>query len=118
VITFSEYQQKGGRLDQTDFDTYEPRSASFVTALTFGRDLTAYMDTVVSCMVELIDSVVSQSDGIPWGATSYSNDGVSVSFGRSDSSSNTVDSTAASAYAVVSRWLALTGLMSRIARRP
>jgi len=115
MITYAQYQAAKGQLSEDDFDIYEPRAASYVTALTFGEDLTV-TSQVTSCLVELIDSVIYPTSRVPVGATSYSNDGVSVSYGSS-SESGAESAIDASAVSVVTRWLAPTGVLFRGVRR-
>lgn len=93
-LTYAEYQGYGGTLSNTEFNNYEFRAASAIDYRTFDRlkQETVIPETVKRLMFQLIgllqklDSTMSLGQPGGGGAnsqgsvTSYSNDGVSVSY--------------------------------------
>ena len=94
-LTYDSYEDMGGTLDETTFNTLEFEAESFVDWLTFQR-LKKNMpekapDTLPYCMFVLIDYIYSKNKAIESGAGDEStqsvgsishqdNDGVSVSY--------------------------------------
>lgn len=92
-LTFEEYTQFGGNLDETTFNNFEFKARSTIDWFTFNRlqKELEYPEAVKRCMYELIRlaeiqeqagavSAATAGDTIKAGIASQSNDGVSVSY--------------------------------------
>ncbi len=93
-LTYEEYQNMGGALDETSFGNYEFRARSKVDWYTFNRlqKETEYPEAVKRCVFAIISYLVSSdsvsatpstssSEGVVTaGVASQSNDGVSISY--------------------------------------
>jgi len=93
-LTYEEYQNMGGTLEETTFNDYEFEAASIVDWYTFNRlqNETEYPEALVRLMYHLITMIDKQmqatnmgpdENGVTDGGksiTSQSNDGVSVSY--------------------------------------
>lgn len=93
-LTYEEYQDMGGTLEEDSYTKFEFRAESIIDWYTFNRlaNETEYPEKVKKCMYMLIDILVNQDSamGIPEGdydgdggassIASQSNDGVSVSY--------------------------------------
>ena len=106
-LTYADYQNMGGTLDETTFNNYEYEAETIVNWYTFNRlkdDAPEdYPDELAKCMYALIELVKVQHDALTLGKTydaeygdnsdtssasvkSMSNDGVSISFNTVDAS--------------------------------
>lgn len=92
-LTYADYQNMGGTLDETTFNTFEFEAESLVDWYTFNRlrKFTDYPEALSKCMYQLITLTINQASIInPNGASasasntqmiaSQSNDGVSISY--------------------------------------
>lgn len=95
-LTYEEYQNMGGTLDETTFNDFEFEAETYVDWYTFNRlqNVTEYPEKVKKCMYHIIklakmkyDTLSSSSvsgDGtsntVGAKVTSQSNDGVSISY--------------------------------------
>lgn len=92
-LTFEEYTQFGGNLDETTFNNFEFKARSTIDWFTFNRlqKELEYPEAVKRCMYELIRlaeiqeqaeavSAAAAGDTVKAGIASQSNDGVSVSY--------------------------------------
>lgn len=92
-LTFEEYTQFGGNLDETTFNNFEFKARSTIDWFTFNRlqKELEYPEAVKRCMYELIRlaeiqeqagavSAAAAGDTMKAGIASQSNDGVSVSY--------------------------------------
>lgn len=92
-LTFEEYTQFGGNLDETTFNNFEFKARSTIDWFTFNRlqKELEYPEAVKRCMYELIRlaeiqeqagavSAAAAGDTVKAGIASHSNDGVSVSY--------------------------------------
>ena len=92
-LTYEEYQEYGGTLDEVTFNDYEFQARARIDWYTFNRlqNETSYPESVKRCVYTLIgfillshqaESVGPSTDGsaVQAGITSQSNDGVSVSY--------------------------------------
>lgn len=92
-LTYEEYQNMGGILDETSYTKFEYKAESIIDWYTFNRlaDETEYPEKVKRCIYMLIDILVNQDttlhtmgdngeDGTVLSVASQSNDGVSVSY--------------------------------------
>lgn len=89
-LTFSEYQNMGGTLDETAFNDFEYEAETFVDWVTFNRlhGETEIPDRVKQCVYHLIDIAKKKQDAFSVGddgssgaaVASQSNDGVSISY--------------------------------------
>lgn len=77
-LTFEEYKEKGGMLDETTFNRKETKSRRLLDYWTFERlknGLNEYEDVVKDLMFEMVEQL---GDGQQ--VKSFGNDGISVSF--------------------------------------
>lgn len=91
-LTFQEYTQFGGTLNETSFNDYEFKARTKVDWYTFNRlqNETTYPEAVKRCVYSLINLLLLQdqagsvsadgNNGAKAGIASQSNDGVSVSY--------------------------------------
>lgn len=91
-LTFQEYTQFGGTLNETSFNDYEFKARTKVDWYTFNRlqNETTYLEAVKRCVYSLINLLLLQdqagsvsadgNNGTKAGIASQSNDGVSVSY--------------------------------------
>lgn len=92
-LTYGEYQDMGGTLDETAFNEFEFEAETIVDWYTFNRlhNMTTYPERLTKCMYALIKMValkanmLGQADAEEGGTikgtiASQSNDGVSVSY--------------------------------------
>jgi len=93
-LTYTEYQEMGGTLDETTFNDLEFEARSLVDWYTFNRlqKEATFPEAVQRCMYKLIQYIVVQqqvngigansaeNDNTGAGIASQSNDGVSVSY--------------------------------------
>lgn len=93
-LTFEEYQEMGGALDEGVYNNYEFKAESIINWYTFNRlaNDTVYPEAVKKCMFALISILVNQDNalnavgdledgsGSAQSIASQSNDGVSVSY--------------------------------------
>lgn len=78
-ITYKEYQELGGGLDETAFNIYGYEAEAKVNAKTHGRiDVQNVTEPVKRCIVRLA-GIMAQADISDDKVTSWSNDGVSES---------------------------------------
>lgn len=95
-LTYTEYQEYGGTLDETTFNEYEFDARSKIDWYTFGRlkNETTFNEAVKRCMYKLIKLIQlateatmvdgstsgSSTSSVHAGIASQSNDGVSISY--------------------------------------
>lgn len=92
-LTYEEYQNMGGTLDETTFNDYEFEASSLVDWYTFNRlkNESEYPEALTRCVYHLIrtlqlkmgtlgDNVTSGGQGAVANIASQSNDGVSISY--------------------------------------
>lgn len=95
-LSYDDYQNMGGTLDETTFDSYEYEAETIVNWYTFNRlkDEETYPEELARCMYRLIELVKLEADSLMLGKESganangngsqyiqsQSNDGVSVSY--------------------------------------
>ena len=92
-LTYEEYQNMGGTLDETTFNDYEFEASSLVDWYTFNRlkNESEYPEALTKCVYHLIhtlqlkmgtlgDNVTSGGQGAVANIASQSNDGVSISY--------------------------------------
>lgn len=92
-LTYLEYQDMGGTLDETTFNDFEFQARAQIDWYTFNRlqKETDLPEAVKRCMYHLIDLLflaasatatpeMSPSNGVAAGVASQSNDGVSISY--------------------------------------
>lgn len=93
-LTYQEYQNMGGTLDETTFNDYEYEAETLVDWYTFNRlhGETEYPEAVLKCVYHLINLLELKAAAIGTGAggesgnsdgkvvASQSNDGVSISY--------------------------------------
>lgn len=77
-LTFAEYQDLGGTLDEVPFNTLELTARGILDQRTFGRlkSLETQINEVKICIYQLINNISTSSKGI----SSESIDGYSVSY--------------------------------------
>lgn len=102
-LTYDEYQEYGGTLDETTFNDFEFEAESIINWYTFDRlkNETDYPEAVKKCMHKLINiaklkadamqlgmsvSAETTMDGLNLSVKSQSNDGVSISYNVLDAS--------------------------------
>ena len=108
-LTYEAYQNMGGTLDETTFNSFEYEAETIVNWYTFNRlkDEEEYPDELARCMYRIIEFVKLQADALLLGKQttkvtdsegnvstvetsayikSQSNDGVSVSYNNVDAS--------------------------------
>ena len=93
-LSYADYQNMGGTLDETTFNDVAFEAASLIDWYTFNRlqNDTEYPEAVKRCMYSIIKYVIAQqqvsgiasdnanNSGVNAGIVSHSNDGVSESF--------------------------------------
>lgn len=88
-LTFDEYREMGGSLDETAFSRLEFRARKIIDQHTFGRlmGLTAQSDAVKRLMFELMTVEQKEENGI---LQSVSNDGYSETYAVVDNEQKSV----------------------------
>ena len=88
-LTYAEYFNMGGTLDETTFNDYETQAEAKIDWYTFNRlrNEETYSDRVKQCVYQLIKMIKLQNDASSVGGdgsdsaiASQSNDGVSISY--------------------------------------
>lgn len=77
-ITYDEYKDLGGGLDETAFNVFAYEAEMKINAETHGR-ITTVTEPIKRCVVRLTD-IMAQADISSAKTTSWSNEGVSKSF--------------------------------------
>ena len=96
-LNYNEYKNIGGELSETAFNRYIIRAECYLDRETFGRvkDLKPVPDAVRYCIRDITDMMSAQSGN---NVSSWSNDGVSVSY-------NTNEEQARAFHSVLSEYL-------------
>lgn len=86
-LTYGEYKQLGGNLDEMPFNLLELRARKKVDERTLGRlkNLTSQITEVKTCIYQLIESMQAHEKQKSKNVSSESTDGYSVSYGTSTS---------------------------------
>lgn len=93
-LTYAEYQEYGGTLDETTFNDISFEASSLIDWYTFNRlqNDSNYPEAVKRCMYSIIKYIIAQqqvngisndsadNSGVVAGIASQSNDGVSISY--------------------------------------
>ena len=93
-LTYAEYQEYGGTLDETTFNDISFEASSLIDWYTFNRlqNDSIYPEAVKRCMYSIIKYIIAQqqvngisndsadNSGVVAGIASQSNDGVSISY--------------------------------------
>lgn len=117
-LTYQEYKDMGGTLDETAFDDFEFRARASIDWYTFNRlqNETTYPEVVKRCMFSLINLLVNATlagatsgentpaSGVVAGVASQSNDGVSISF-NTLSAKDALDASKAEITETIERYL-------------
>lgn len=87
-LTFSEYQQYGGKVEESAFAALERKARKKLDYFTQDRlaNATVIPDSVKECMTELIDNLSEMQGEV---VSSFSNGDVSVSFKQDERSDDT-----------------------------
>ena len=85
-LSYNEYKNIGGEFSETAFKRYNMRAECYLDGETFGRikELNSVPDTVRYCLRDIIDMFASKLGN---NVSSWSNDGVSVSYNSQDEQS-------------------------------
>lgn len=127
-LTYTEYQNMGGTLDETTFNDYEFEAEATINWYTFNRlkKDTTFPDEVKRCMYTLIrliedkakamalDGTDESGSGMVAGIASQSNDGVSISY-NTLSAKDMLDASKAQAEDCVKKYL--QGVMNELGKK-
>ena len=93
-LTYAEYRQLGGNLDEMPFNVLELRARKKVDERTFGRlkNLTSQITEVKTCIYQLIESMQIHEKQKSKNISSENTDGYSISYITADRISEVVKS--------------------------
>ena len=109
-LTYDEYDEMGGIMDDVLFKRFEAKARKLIDAMTFGR-LQGNMpvrESVKNCMFELVQAMHEDETNVGFSGreiSSMSNDGVSVTYVTGNSQTGAQNGSGARYAGIVRTWL-------------